>query len=188
MVSGGATSDIRYQIAPVLVDLSGHSRERVMDDYPLSYRVMAQELAREEKLRPFGIVDGNKISDPRNYLYIEARVSNQDSGVAALVRLKEENRWRSSYLGREDYAIERSGWVRTTVELPPGTHAEDILEIGFSCVVVRQKEKIPVAGTCRVEAVSEVFLLDEKYRPQAAFWSTRRAVEIPTGETVVLKR
>jgi len=183
MVSGEAASPIRYQIAPVLVDLSRHSRERVMDDSPLSYRVMAQELAREEKLRPFGTVDGNKVSDPRNYVYIEARVNNEDSGVAAFVRLKNEDRWRSSNLGREDYAIERSGWVRTTVELPPGTHADQIAEIGFTCVVVRQKEKIPTGGICRVGEVSKVFMLDQDYRPSQSIWSMTHAVEIPTGET-----
>lgn len=185
MVSGEATSAIRYQIAPVMVDLAGHSRERVMDDYPFSYRVMAQELAREAKLRPFGTVDGNKISDPRNYLYIEARVKNEDSGVAAVVHLKREDRWRSSYLGREDYAIERSGWVRTAVELPPGTHADEIAEIGFTCIVVRQKEHVPISGTCRVEEVSKAFLLDTEYRARPPLWSATRAVEIPTGETVV---
>jgi hypothetical protein len=186
MVGGEATSAIRYQIPPVLVDLSGHSRERVMDDYPISYRVMAQELPREDKLRPFGDVDGNKISDPRNYLYIEALVRNQDSGVAALVRLKGEDRWRSSYLGREDYAIERSGWVRTTIELPPGTKAGQIAELGFTCIVVRQRDKVPTAGTCHVEGVSKVFLLDEEYRPGPSIWSTTRSFEIPTGETTFL--
>lgn len=187
MVSGEAASAIRYQIAPVLVDLSRHSREQVMDGHPLSYRVMAQELPRENKLRPFGTVDGNKISDPRNYLYIEARVTNMDSGVAAVVRLKDEDRWRSSYLGREDYAIERSGWVRTTVELPPGTPANRVASIGFTCMVVRRKDVMPTAGTCRVEEVSQVFLLDREYRPGPSIWSTTRAVELAAGETAILK-
>ena len=183
MVSGEATSPIRYQIAPVQVDLSGHSRERVMDDYPFSYHVMAQELAREEKLRPFGEVDGNKVSDPRNYLYIEARVTNEDSGVVTLVRLKGEDRWRSSYLGREGYAIERSGWVRTTIELPPGTHADQIAGFGFTCIVVRQKDKLPTSGDCRVEEVSKAFLLDQDYRPGPSIWKMTRSVAIPAGET-----
>ena len=67
MVSGEATSAIRYQIAPVEIDLSHHSRELIIDENPLAYRVMSQELLREGKLRPFGMVDGNKVSDPRNY-------------------------------------------------------------------------------------------------------------------------
>jgi CheY-like chemotaxis protein len=53
-------TSIRYQIAPNTVDLAGHSREQVMDQHPFAYRVMAQELKREGKLRPFGIVDGEK--------------------------------------------------------------------------------------------------------------------------------
>src|SRR5947207_2574200 len=80
-------------------------------------------------------VDGEKASDPRNYLYIEAKVGNLDSGVAVLVRLRGEDRWLSSHLGRNDYAISRDGWVRTTVELPPGTKEPQIDEIGFECLV-----------------------------------------------------
>jgi hypothetical protein len=182
MVSGEASSPIRYQIAPVQVDLSGHSRERVMDDYPLSYHVMAQELLREEKLRPYGEVDGNKVSDPRNYVYIEARVENEDSGVVTLVRLKDEDRWRSSYLGREDYAIERSGWVRTTIELPAGTHADQIAAFGFACIVVRQKDKVPTSGACKVDEVSKAFLIDQDYRPGPSIWKMTRSVAIPSGE------
>src|SRR5262249_49781301 len=43
---------IRYQIAPIFVDLTGHSREEVMDRHPITYKLMAQELKSEGKLRP----------------------------------------------------------------------------------------------------------------------------------------
>ncbi|MBI1787537.1 MAG: hypothetical protein HYR60_08300, partial [Acidobacteria bacterium] len=118
MVSGEGESPIRYQLAPVVVDLTHSSREQLMDDQPISYRVAAQELRREDKLRPFGTVDGERISDPRNYLYLEAKVSNQHSAVAAAARVKGEDFWRFGHLGRADYAISRDGWVRTTIELP----------------------------------------------------------------------
>jgi hypothetical protein len=36
-----------------------------MDRHPETYAVMAKELERENKLRPFGAVAGEKISDPR---------------------------------------------------------------------------------------------------------------------------
>src|SRR5262249_54636445 len=121
MVSGQGRSEIRYQIAPVLVDLHEHSREEVMDRYPWSYRVMAQELEREAKLRTFGTVRGETISDPRNYLYVDLKLANRTSSLGIAVRLKGESIWRSSHLGRADYGITRSGWVRSTVELPPGT-------------------------------------------------------------------
>lgn len=187
MVSGEARSPVRYQIAPFLADLRNASREQTMDERAWMYRVASQELEREGKIRPFGVVDGQKISDPRNYLYIEALVENRDAAVAAFVRLKGERVLRSSHLGREDYAIERSGWVRTTVELPPGTRANQIEEIGFTCLVVRpaREKPLPVSGTCRVERVSKAFLLDRGYKPGGSIWSVEQSVEIPSGVSVL---
>lgn len=185
MVSGDGQSAIRYQIAPVLTDLSEHSREQVMDERPLAYRVMAQELAREDKLRNFGAVDRNKVSDPRNYLYLEAKVGNRDSALAAWVRLAGETRWRSSHLGRVDLAIERDGWIRTTVELPPGTTPAKVAEIGFSCVIPQNDEKhFYLAGECRVEAVGKVFFLGPGYVPGKSIFSTRDSVSIPSGQMI----
>lgn len=181
MVSGEGSSPIRYQIPPVVIDLSAHSREQTMDEHPILYRVMAQELEREGKLRPFGTVDGEKVSDPRNYLYLEARVTNLNSALAALVRLEGEKRWRSSYLGRADYAISRDGWFRTTVELPPGVKPRQVAEIGFQCILAAVKPE-PVAGVCRLEAVSKSFFLDSAYQPGSNLWTTTNPVEIPTGE------
>lgn len=191
MVSDRGSSPIQYRIPPVLADLTAHSREQVMDDYPITYRVMAQELEREGKLRPFGAVDGEKIGDPRNYVYLEARVANRQSAIAALIRLRGENVWRSSHLGRADYAIAderlatagiKTRRFRTTVELPPGTRPEQIEDIGFECFVLPKRPE-PLAGVCRLEAVSKMFLLDGQYRP-ASTLSTGGAlpVDIPTGQ------
>jgi CheY-like chemotaxis protein len=182
MVSDQGSSPIRYQIPPLVMDLTAHSREEIMDEHPIAYRVMAQELTRENKLRPFGVVDGEKASDPRNYLYIEAKVSNRNSSVAALVRLHGDQRWFSSHLGRNDYAISRDEWVRTTVELPPGSTGPHIEEIGFECLVSDENKRTPLAGTCHVEQVSKVFMLDEEYRPQESIWGMPQAIDIPTGQ------
>ena len=180
MVSDEGHSPIRYQLAPVLVDLSRQAREQVMDNAPLAYRVMAQELAREAKLRPFGMVDGEKISDPRNYLYLEAKVTNRNSAVAVLARLEGEDTWRSSHLGRASYAISRDGWVRTTIELPLISR-EQIAELAFECLAVEQKPQSD-SGVCRVEAVSKAFLLGGDYTPGESIWSLPRAVAIPSGQ------
>ncbi|MGH9665448.1 MAG: hypothetical protein ACRD9L_13575, partial [Bryobacteraceae bacterium] len=189
MVSGGEPSAIRYQIAPVLADLAAHSREEVIDQHPFAYRIMAEELPREGKIRPFGVVDGQKIGDPRNYLYIEARIGNDNSGFFALARLKNETRWRSSNLGREDYAIERSGWVRTTIELPPGTKPSGVAALGFGCIVVRPSHRnLPVSGSCNLDAVGKLFFLSPAYVPQSSFWSLSHSVTIPAGEIVTFSR
>jgi CheY-like chemotaxis protein len=181
-----APTPIRYQIAPILVDLTGHSREEVMDRHPFAYRVMAKELKREGKLRPFGIVDGEKVSDPINYLYFEMKLTNSEASVATLVRLKGDPHWYSSHLGHADYAIRTwrrnsaespKGFVRTTVELPPGTKADQIAEIGFECLVLDKAGDSP----CRVEAVTKAFLLDRDYTPGSNVWTLTTPVVIPVG-------
>jgi len=53
----------RFDFEPLLVDLSEHSREYVMDLKPETPRVMREELVREGKLRPYGVVRGEDISD-----------------------------------------------------------------------------------------------------------------------------
>ncbi|MGD0295508.1 MAG: response regulator [Bryobacteraceae bacterium] len=177
---------VRYQIAPVLVDLTGHSREEVMDQHPITYKLMAKELKREGKLRPFGTVDGEKVSDPRNYLYFEMQLGHSESSIASLVRLKGNPRWYSSHLGHADFAIRTwkrnsaespNGFVRTTVELPPGTKPEQIAEIGFECLVPDKASDSP----CRVEAVTKCFFLDREYTPDTNIWTLDATREIPPG-------
>ncbi|MFB3829669.1 MAG: response regulator [Bryobacteraceae bacterium] len=180
MVAPGGASPIRYQLPPVAVDLSAHSREQVMDEHPVLYRVMAQELAREGKLRAAGKPEGENISDPRHYLYLEAKVANRRSAVAAAVRLEGERVWRTGHLGRADYAISRDGWVRTAIELPPG--APPVAELGFECLVPPSKSQPALFGTCRVEAVSRVFPLGPDYRPGPDLWRLAQPFELPTGQ------
>jgi hypothetical protein len=186
MVGPEGEGTVRFRPAPVLIDLSAASREKAMDESPFTYLVASRELEAESKLRPFGTVDGQKISDPRNYLYIEARIANRDSRLAARVRLANEPLWRTSWLGRPDYAIERPGWIRTTIELPPGARANQISEIGFDCLVEppSRDKPAPVAGECTLFEVSKVFLLSADYKPLPSFWSlSASAYKIPTGET-----
>jgi CheY-like chemotaxis protein len=179
---------IRYQIAPILVDLSSHSREEVIDQHPIAYEVMAKELRREAKLRPFGAVDGEKVSDPLNYLYFEIKLAKRESFVATLVHLKGDPHWYRSHLGHADFAIRTwtrgaaesaSGFVRTTVELPPGTRPDQISEIGFECIV---GEKASSDSACRVEAVTKCFFLDREYHPGSNVWTLTAPQEIAAGQ------
>ncbi len=185
MVSAESRSAIRYQLAPLVVDLSDGSRERVMDQHPVTYEVMAQELKREGKLRPFGTAEGESISDPRHYLYLELKLANRNSGVAVLVRRQGEDVWWSSHLGRMDYALARDGWARTGIELPPGTTPAQIAEIAFECLVVRpERGRWPHSGACLIESVKRAFFLGPDYRPAPSVWGLppdAAAMVIPTG-------
>ncbi len=186
--AGADPPPIRYQIAPVAADLRSATRESVMKNAPTVWRVMAAELQREGKLRPFGKVDGENISHPRNYLYVEMKVANRNSGVGVVVRLKGEDTWRSGDLGRADYAISRDGWVQTTVELPPGTEPPAIAEIGLQCVVAPGADRrMPLAGECEVASPVRTFMLDAGYRAKDSGSFLDRAVKIPTGQILVFR-
>ena len=183
-----APTSVRYQIAPILVDLTGHSREEVMDQHPFTYEVSAKELQRESKIRPFGTVSGEQVSDPLNYLYFEMKLARRESFLATLVHLKGDSHWYSSHLGHADFAIRTwtrgsaesaSGFVRTTVELPPRTTPDQIDQIGFECIV---PEKAESDSACRLEAVTKSFFLDRDYRPGANVWTWAVPQEIPAGQ------
>jgi hypothetical protein len=77
-------------------------------------------------------------------------------------------------------AIERSGWVRTTVELPPSTKPDDVAEIGFQCLAAEKS----AGGVCRVEQVRKVFFLGSDCTPQTSFWNLREGRDFVTGEMV----
>jgi len=189
MVAPEGRSALRWAPAPVPADLANASRELVMDQAPWTYRVAAEELEREGKLRPFGTVDGQKISDPRHYLTFEARIASRDSRISPAVRLR-TGPWRSAHIGRPDYAVERPGWARMSVELPPGAQSADIAELGFTCLTEppNARKPAPLAGTCTVEAIGAVFLLNPDYTPGASLWTRPldAPVTLESGQLVSL--
>ncbi len=137
---------MRFQMVPELVSLEDHSREVIMDQHPWTYAVSSKELIREGRL--------GEIRDPRNYLYLEAKITNRNSRVAFKTRLITESDWRTSHRGDLKMAIERSGWVRATIELPPNTAQRHLAEFGFDCL----PEKEGVEPACKVDSVRAFFL------------------------------
>ena len=89
------------------------------------------------------------------------------AGVQVLIQRKGEKKWRGSALGLGKDFIERSGWVRTRVELPPGTTPSDLAGFGAECLSQRDLVRQPIAknGHCAVEAIGRVFFLDQEYKP-----------------------
>jgi CheY-like chemotaxis protein len=181
MVSGQGASEIRYQIPPALVDLSSAAREETMDRQPITYQVMAKELVREEKLRAYGVVKGESISDPRNYLFLEARTENATAALGFRVQLHNDPVWYSSHLGRADYGVVRSGYFRTTVELPPGTRAADIVTVAAECMVETARP-MPTAGTCRFGGVTKAFFLTPQSTPGPNLFRIAESAAIPSGQ------
>ncbi len=144
----------RFDFDPISVDLSEHSREYVMDQKPETWKIMGEELKREGKLRPYGVVRGEDISDPANYAYVEF-LSNQKAGgrVAVGFMLPGGRRVQMSHVGKAGNSVERSGWMRLATELPPGTTLADLGTVVFACYG---------KGSCVVERVAFVELKGER--------------------------
>ncbi len=181
-----AGAPIRYQLAPMVVDLSGGSREKVMDQAAFTYRIAAGELAREGKLRPAGTFDGEKISDPRNYLIVEFRTESKFAAVQILVRGGSTRRWQASALGLGKNHIERSGWARTAIELPPGARAADISEIGAQCLSLRDlsRQPTPKNGTCVLHEFGRIFMLGPDYAPLAPIAPPKAGWNLKAGDMI----
>jgi hypothetical protein len=180
-------SPVQYRFMPVYADLSSHSREELMDRFPWTYRVMAEELNREHKLRPFGTVEGTKVSDPRNYLYLEVKAENHEAGPVAWIKLRNEDRWYSSNRGRLDLVITRSGWYRTTIELPPGTGAGSIQSLALECVGMPSLDlfgggSVKTSGQSVLESFGKAFLLNSQYRPEKVSFEVHSPITLQPGE------
>ncbi len=141
-------SGVRVTMAPTLVDLQSATRESVMDANAWIYRRMANELIEEGKATVYG--------DVRDYLYVDAKLTQSDSAVAALAR-GADGTWRASDRGLKDLAVDRNGWVR--IAIPNSRNATDV---GFVCYPTK-----PAGGRCKVE-ISRVLSLDDQYTPVPA--------------------
>jgi hypothetical protein len=184
----GGYTPVQYRMLPQFRDLGAATRESVMDANPFAYRVMAQELRHEGKLREWGKEASPAIGDPRWYLSLEMNVQvHGAAGVAASAKRKDAPRWYSSHRGRLDFAISRNGWVRTTIELPPGTRAEDLDALTIECLDLRDPRVPALMATptpeCTVQA-GKAFLLGDDYTPGPNLVQPGTPTRIKAGEKV----
>jgi hypothetical protein len=180
-------SPVQYRFMPVYADLSNDSREELMDRFLWTYRVMAEELKREHKLRPYGTVVGTNVSDPRNYLYLEMKAENHQAGLVAWIKLRNGDQWYSSNMGRLDLVNTRSGWYRTTVELPPGTGASSIQSLALECVGLPSLNllgggSLKTPGQSVLESFGKAFLLNSQYRPGKVLFEVHSPITFQPGE------
>jgi hypothetical protein len=184
---------VRYRFMPVYADLTHHSREELMNRFPWTYRVMSEELSREGKLRPFGTSEGTKVSDPRNYMYLEMKAENNGAGLIAWAKLKNGDRWYSSNKGRFGLVIHRNGWFRTTIELPPGTSADSIQYLALECVDMLPLDLLmgdqggETVHQSVLESVSRAFLLDSQYHPGKNLFEVDSPVTLRPGQMVTFR-
>ncbi|QXJ26908.1 hypothetical protein AGRA3207_006501 [Actinomadura graeca] len=149
---------------------AGRAREVVMDREPWTYRVMAQEMVREEKIEEPSDPSTREVGDQRAYLFAEfAKTTGSPAGtgsvpgVALGVRLKSDpSRLYRSDHDQPTWSIERDGAVATTVEVPEGTALSDIVSVE---AIRRPVGAGDNGASATVTAVNRGFFLDGSYLP-----------------------
>jgi hypothetical protein len=170
MVSAHGTTTIRYAPAAERFDLTNTSRETVMDAHPWSYRVAAEEMAREGKINDAAQAGSGAIPDPRRFVYVEACVLLRNAAVAFGVRARDAvsgERWFDSDRGLPDFRIVRTGCFRGAVPLPE--EAGDPTAVRFRAVAHPEKDSTePPAVT--LTRINRIFRLGDDYAPKPTLW------------------
>lgn len=148
------------RMVPEPVDLSGRSRESVMDERPWIYRVMARELAQE---RPVGV------GDPRDYLYVDLTLESRGAGVALGARSADgTTRW--SDRGRPELVVSRQGEIRIAVPSPAN---ESVQALVVRCDPRPESGQSADAGLCTA-SIRKAFRLDGDHQPGPSILKSAR--------------
>lgn len=151
----------RLRVSPPLVRafLPDKSRETVMDAFPWTYRIMAEEARREGRIDPARL-DANTIADPRDYFYLEIRT--EPEGAAVSVALENGSEKSLSDFGDPRLRVERPGFVRIAVRRPAGLKKKFPDAVELVCSELSAVKK----GTCRNLNLLKIVRLDRAFAPR----------------------
>lgn len=169
MFSDKGRSAMRFALRPIPFDLTRASREEVMFQHPWTYQLAAEEMVREGKINESDRV-GQRMGDPRHYLYVQVGARQQGTAMSFAVKLQGDPKWYTSDIGVDYYKVDRGGYHQTTVRLPAATALERIERIAVRCDVAgsprtRQEIEKAASAQCELIDVKRVFMLDGDYRP-----------------------
>ena len=181
MVSESGPTRVRYAPAPVKFDLTGVSREAVMDAQPWLYAVMTKELAREGKIVADAPPGNKQIPDPRRFVYIDACGEVGTAALAFAVGVRDT--WLPSDRGMRQYRIVRDGCFRAAIPLPAAARVADIRGIRALAYERPPAEgKAPIRPTpVRLTSINKVFMLDEQFVPGPTLCTWRGTEMISAG-------
>lgn len=160
LIEDDGTSTLAFGIAPYAFDDTGLPRELGMDLDPISYAIMAKEMIREGKTEPNPNPNTKKLSDARNYLFVDYDI---DVDVGGQVLRGITTIGGTTYYSDHNQPIQglsprvSKGIGRLAIEVPPGTQIGDIQSFGLRGVGT-------MSGTL---ASARAFLLDGDYLPGA---------------------
>lgn len=155
-------SDLRVAQVPIYADLSKKSRETVMDENPWTYRIMAQELMRENRVDAKNL-GSNTIADLRDYVYAEIQTEPQNAGISIQLKTP-DGEAISSDDGKESLRVARAGFVRIALRMDETLRGKmpDTLTIGC---YANSKKTNNLEPLCKNLNLIKVVRLDEKFRP-----------------------
>lgn len=189
MDRSSGSSKPRVRLLPLPGDLRGLARERVMDGFPWIYALMAQEMIRENKVEVNADPFTARVSDLRNYAYLEVCLEQTGTEVFFELQLEGDPRWFSSHHADEKALIARSGCVRSTVELPSATPASALRALRIRC-----RAAPPVPGTSPVQdpqakiiSIQRLFLLTSALMPGPNLLDVAVIKTLLPGEEIELK-
>jgi len=178
-----ACSAVRYAPLPVRARLETATRESVMDMYPQTYRVMTEELMRENRIGD-ALTDINIIADPRDYLYIEATSEQEGAALAFDVKVMNQSKTFASDFGNPRLRIDRSGYFRTAVRLAKDTSPAMIEAVTARC---HEGTKPAAVRNCKKFKVVRALMLDRNFIPHTLLLQTQPESSLAPGETRVFK-
>jgi hypothetical protein len=178
MVSDKGKPTVRFAPAPDLMDLTGVSREVVMDRAPWTYRVTAQEARRERRVNPRAVPGDKVVPDPRRFVTLEACAPAKDATVSFAVRVRDADgttRDFDSSAGLPNFRIARSpihfptGCFRGAVALAAGVTADRVVGLRIRAYTrLPEKDEKPLpkgTGEAHLRSVNRLFFLDERDEP-----------------------
>ncbi len=178
-----ACSAVRFAPLPFRARLDTATRESVMDEYAQTYRVMAEELFRENRISATP-VDINTIADPREYFYIEATSQQKGTALAFDVKVADQPKIFSSDMGDARLRIERSGYFRTAVRLPQGVSPAMVEIITARCHASSQAAS---ERRCKHLKLTRALMLDQNYVPRPLSLQAQPESSLAPGDTMVFR-
>ncbi len=159
LIADNGVSTLAFGIEPFAFDDAGLPRELGMDLDPISYLITGKEMIREFKTESVGNPATKKLSDERNYLFIDYDISVSLSGqVLRGVAVVAGVTYYSDHAQPFNLALNprvSSGVGRLAIEVPPGTQIGDVEQYGLQGIGT-------MSGTL---ASANAFMLDADYLP-----------------------
>jgi hypothetical protein len=173
-----ADAPMRFTLSAADTRPADRAREVAMDNHPWTYRVMAAEQLREGKIEAVSSPATDAVGDQRTYLYLEVKKTTgaptavgAPPGLTIGIRLAGDPTLYRSDHSHPDWSIQRDDPAATTIELPAGTTAADVVQV----VGIRQLLALGFgdnAAPVTVTSINRAFFLGRDYQPGRSFIAT----------------